>query len=415
MSNLKRHKASFKKWGLRKNPFNFTPPDDPEKLRRIFYGREGEIDTALPALYEGRNIQIRGALGIGKTTLAKTMLYKLEEEVGDLGEEILVIYIPQVPGLSTSRDFYKAIVLAIAQILATDDPNDEVREIMDAIQGYSIQKPKKSTQGKANFWIFSLSRTEEDETSKTPTDQVDPYPILLDLLEQAERKYSRLVIAVDDLDKANPATVYEILENSLELFRSSDKRAFLLTGRAFSTVQEATIRALGLFTEILELPAISPEGLRQIAINHLNTEREQPNDTPYPFSEEVISAIADYANGIPRQLNIICEKVLREAASQGYDAIELDTFNKLWSNIKDRASYNLDPYSRRLIEAAHKLGGISEEIDFENLRELDVLTYIDLLPVLTRLEGEGILIREEDESGARYLPSRLYEDPEGSA
>jgi hypothetical protein len=46
---------------------------------------------------------------------------------------------------------------------------------------------------------------------------------------------------------------------------------------------------------------------------------------------------------------------------------------------------------------------------------LDVLTYIDLLPVLTRLEGEGILIREEDESGARYLPSRLYEDPEGSA
>lgn len=185
-----------------------------------------------------------------------------------------------------------------------------------------------------------------------------------------------------------------------------------MTGRSFSIVQEANIRALGLFTEILELKGISPEGLRQIAINYLNTEREEPNNTPYPFSEEVIAAIAHCANGIPRQLNVICEKLLREAAREGREAIDTATFKALWPKIKDRATYALDPYARRLVEAARELGGIGENIDFESLRKLDVLTLVDLLPMLTRLEGEGVLFRQEDETGSRYLPSRLYEDLE---
>lgn len=227
MSSLGCHNSSFKAWGLKKNPFSVTPPDDPDKLGQIFYGRDEEIETSLPALYEGRNIQVRGAMGIGKTTLTKSLLYQLQKEVAELEEQILVLYIPQIPGLATLKDFYKALVLAIARVLVEDGINPEAEDLMNAIGGYTAQKPKKSTQGKAEFWLLSFTRTVEDETSRTPTDKIDPYPLLLDLLEQAERTYTRVVVAVDDLDKANPATVYEILENSLELLRSSEPEPLL--------------------------------------------------------------------------------------------------------------------------------------------------------------------------------------------
>ncbi len=69
MSRLKKHNDNLKKWGLTENPFRATPPDDPEKLAQIFHGRDQVLDIAIPTLYEGRNILIRGAWGIGKTAL----------------------------------------------------------------------------------------------------------------------------------------------------------------------------------------------------------------------------------------------------------------------------------------------------------------------------------------------------------
>jgi hypothetical protein len=65
-SRLGGYLESLKKWDLGENPFHATPPDDPKLLAQIFYGRDQELDVAIPTLYEGNNILVRGTWGLVK-------------------------------------------------------------------------------------------------------------------------------------------------------------------------------------------------------------------------------------------------------------------------------------------------------------------------------------------------------------
>jgi len=70
-SSIARYRETLRNWGLSDVPFRATPPENPAELSRIFHGREKELDVALPTLYEGRNVLVRGIWGVGKTTLAQ--------------------------------------------------------------------------------------------------------------------------------------------------------------------------------------------------------------------------------------------------------------------------------------------------------------------------------------------------------
>jgi len=154
-----------------------------------------------------------------------------------------------------------------------------------------------------------------------------------------------------------------------------------------------------------------PEDLRHIAINYLNSARSSPRDDCYPFSDEVISLITRYAQGLPRQLNTICEKVLRQAASKGYEAIDLAAFTDVWQLIQQDYDRSLTPQLRYLLYVAHQTGNISEDIKDEDLAKLNVLTFVALLPMLKQAEDMGMLIRTEDEGGIKFLPSKLFPPP----
>ncbi|RLC66095.1 MAG: hypothetical protein DRI48_05475 [Chloroflexi bacterium] len=67
-ASIARYRQTLNRWGLSDVPFRATPPEDPTELSRIFHGREKELEVALPALYEGRNVLVRGIWGVGKTT-----------------------------------------------------------------------------------------------------------------------------------------------------------------------------------------------------------------------------------------------------------------------------------------------------------------------------------------------------------
>ncbi|MEM9544156.1 MAG: P-loop NTPase fold protein, partial [Cyanobacteria bacterium P01_E01_bin.42] len=153
MSTLSRYKATLQKWGLKENPFRPIPPDDPQELARIFYGRTDKIELALPALYEGRNILIRGAWGIGKTATILTLLHRLQAEVAELNEEMLVLYFGSIPG-DSPNDFYRALLFGLADTLKEKD--EEAAAIFDSIRGVSFTKAKKNIEGKVNLGILSL-------------------------------------------------------------------------------------------------------------------------------------------------------------------------------------------------------------------------------------------------------------------
>ena len=232
MSRLRRYQSNLEKWGLQENPFRVTPPEDPQKLAQIFYGRDKALDLAIPALYEGRNILVRGAWGIGKTSLILNLIYQLQLEVADIDEKMLVLYLSSIPGESPA-EFYRALLLGVADSLAEFDT--EAKDIADTLLGYSVQRSKTTTHGQVKLGIISFGKRQETPSNElTPTFNVDAYPLLIRLLNKAEEIYSRIVIAIDDFDKKEPMTVQNILEGSLDLFRLGKHRGFIMTGRGFT-------------------------------------------------------------------------------------------------------------------------------------------------------------------------------------
>ncbi|NEP60070.1 MAG: AAA+ family ATPase [Symploca sp. SIO2G7] len=407
MSRLKQYQSTLKKWGLQENPFRATPPEDPQKLSQIFYGRDRALEVAIPTLYEGRNILMRGTWGIGKTALILNLIYQLQQEVAGLEEQMLVLYISSIPGESPT-DFYRALLLAVADSLA--DIDEEAKNIANTLLGFSVQHPKTITEGQVKLAVISFGRREETPSNQlTPTANIDPYPLLIHFLKQAEETYSRIVIAIDDFDKKDPIVVQTFLEGSLDLFRMGKNRGFIMTGRGFTDLQEATLQALGIFSENISLEPMSQDALRQITINYLNSARKTPRNDTHPFQEEVIQLITRYAQGVPRQLNTICEKVLRIAASAGYEVIDESAFSSIWQTLQQEFTHSLSPQLRHLLYVAYQAGGISEDISDQDLDKLDAVTFVSLLPQLKSMEEQGLLIRQEDERGFLFLPSQLFE------
>lgn len=410
MSILGPYKSTLKRWGLSENPFKPTPPDDIKKLAQIFYGREAELNAAIPALYEGRNILIRGAWGIGKTALILRLLDCLQQEVASLNEKMLVLYLNSVLG-DSPQDFYRALLLAIADRLAQSNGDLEAKAIADSLRGRTGLQSKVKTEGRVTLGFASFAGSSESPSSAKID---DPYALLIPMLDKAQESFDRIVLAVDDLDKKDTIVVRDILEGSLDLFRRGEKRAFLMTGRGFTDLQEASLKALGIFSEDFSLNPMSQEALYQVAINYLNLARESTSNQPYPFTETVLNLITEYAQGIPRQLNAICEKVLREAAMAGCEQVDEATFTPIWNSIQNDVTYSLTPQLRQLLYIAYQAGGISEDIDDRYLEQLGVYTFVELLPMLKTLESSDTLIRQEDESGYRYLPSKLFLPPSQS-
>ena len=201
----------------------------------------------------------------------------------------------------------------------------------------------------------------------------------------------------------------DLIDDATDLLRRGQgKRGFLLTGRSTSALQDVSGQMLGLFSETITLPRMSTDELYHIAVNYLNTARERPSGAVTPFAPEIISQIAEYAYHIPRQFNLICEKVMRRGAVKGVERIDEQTFSTLWRMVQDEFALELTPDIRRLLYVARRSGGLSADIDDATLEQLGVETFVELLPMLKSLEGD-LLIRQED---GRLLPSALVPDEE---
>jgi type II secretory pathway predicted ATPase ExeA len=401
------YRQTLRRWGLSDVPFSPTPPEDSQELSRLFYGRQSELELALPALYEGRNLLVRGLWGVGKTAFIRYLLHRLQSETASLGEPMLILYLGRFPG-QTSEDFYRALLLPLSEKLADVEP--QARRVHDELSGLQITHDSKvQVEGKVDLQLASIGGAWERGQERGWQLQ-NVYTVLLQLLDAAQERYGRVILAVDDLDKKEPRAAQEILEDATDLLRRGQgKRGFLLTGRFTSALQDITGHMLGLFSEVIELPRMTPDELHHVAINYLNLARERPSGELTPFTQGVIDQIAENAFYIPRQFNLICEKVLRRGAIKGDDSIDEQTFPALWRAVQDDFALRLTPDIRRLLYFARRSGGLSADVDDATLEQMGVETFVELLPKLKELEGGDILIRQED--GA-LLPSALLPDDE---
>ena len=396
-------------------PFHTTPPEDPAELSRLFYGRQRELDLTLPALYEGRNVLVRGLWGVGKTTFILYLLNRLQGEMamdkrGEKEEKklALVCYIGRFPG-ETSEDLYRALLLSLSEALADVEPL--AQRVRDDLKGLQITiEDRSQVEGGVDLRLFSISGS-RGRGQRQEWHIRNIYTVLLDLLQVAQDRYERVILALDDLDKKDPRAVQDLLDDATDLLRRGQgKRGFLLTGRSTSILQDVSSQMLGLFSEDITLPRMSADELYHIAINYLNIARERPSEKVTPFTPDVIAQIAEYAYRIPRQFNLICEKVMRRGAMSGVKRIDHQTFPTLWRTVQDEFALKLTPDIRRLLYIARLSGGLSADIDDASLEQLGVETFVELLPLLKSLEGD-LLIRQED---GRLLPSALVPDGENS-
>jgi hypothetical protein len=249
-------------WGLSSNPFGITPPDEIEQIAAIFHGRDHELDMALFTLYDGKNVLIRGTWGIGKTALIKTLLYRFKQQIAEIQEEMLVLYLSGIPK-ATTIDFYRAVLLAITTQMSGQ--SEEAKKVAENLTGMAVQNSKIKKEDGVNIGIFAFKVTSEPNAADIRENEI--YQQLLFWLHEAEEIYGRVVIAIDDLDKKDTPIAQEIIENSLDLFRQGAKRAFVMTGRGFTDLQQATIFSLGVFSEDINLQPMSNDDLRQIVIN----------------------------------------------------------------------------------------------------------------------------------------------------
>jgi Cdc6-like AAA superfamily ATPase len=407
--SLRQYKLALREMGLQENPFRPTPPDEFDRIAKIFYGRKQELDHALPSLYEGRNVLIRGAWGIGKTALIKTMLAQLQQEVAELGEEMLILYIDGIPK-PTVIDFYRSVLLALTTKLSNQ--SEEAKRVADNLMGMAVQSSSNKLEAGVNLGMFSLKATTDPKSNEIRENDI--YQQLMYWLKEAEGIYGRVVIAVDDLDKKDTPVVQEILENSLDLFRQGSKRAFVMTGRIFTDLQDATLQALGIFSQNIKLEPMGHDDLRQITINYLNSARIAPRNDCQPFTDTALDRIIAYSQGIPRQLNLICEKILYEAAINNVTTIDNHALDTLFPAIQKQLAQNLSPQLRRLLYIIYTSGGIDEDISNQDLDRLGVLTFNQLIPALNDLQRHDLIIRGESDTGIRYLPSQLIPPPENS-
>ena len=294
MSSITCYRETLKQWGLSEVPFRATPPQDPAELSRVFYGRQQELALALPTLYEGRNVLVRGLWGVGKTTFILHILHRLQQETAHLGERMLIIYIGRFPGESTDA-FYKAVLLPLADALAAE--NAEARQVRDAIGGSQITRSQKTQiEGGVDLQIVSIGGSWEQGGNQTWQIQ-NSYSVLLKMFDIAQEQYDRVLVAVDDLDKREPLVVQSILDDAADLLRRGQgRRGFLLTGRSISALQDVSAHMLGLFSETITLPRMSSDELHHVAVNYLNTARERPSPRLTPFVPQVISQIAESRN-----------------------------------------------------------------------------------------------------------------------
>jgi MoxR-like ATPase len=136
-NELLKFAAAKKRWGWKATPpFRVEPPiDDAGQLARLFTGRQAELSRVILPLYNGRNVLVRGMLGVGKSAFILRVLHELDAQAKAAREKILPIYIYHFYG-GTTDAFYRLILYTLSGVLA--DKDDEAKGIQDALRGLKV-------------------------------------------------------------------------------------------------------------------------------------------------------------------------------------------------------------------------------------------------------------------------------------
>lgn len=396
---------TFSRWGLRELPFSESASDlSQSQLRDVFTGRTQELREVL-TLFQGRErkrILVYGWVGIGKTAFILEVLSVLRRKAKDT----LATYISLPP----ETDLATAALIALARKMEDDEWAQHQLNLM----GLRPKKRSVHKTGKIKAGISSIG-IESEETTVPVVAPRFPTLSFEDLLERALRKYSRVVIAIDDLDKQDPARVRELLRNAQGMLKGG--AWFMLTGHPSGLTRDILTRDLGLFDLAIELKPLDQSTTYRMLVNYLNSARpkylQRDPDDPlavYPFTPETARALCERSDGVPRWLNRLGSYVLIKAATIHADRITSEVLQQGFEYAAQqlRGQTGLTSEDYYVLDLVLDKGILSDAtITLTDLERLGAKEFSEILPILDKLVQFDLLRRLPSERAAEYAPSPL--------
>ena len=396
---------TLSRWGLTEIPFTESASFlRQSQLRKVFTGRTQELRKVL-SLFQGRErkrILVYGWVGIGKTAFILEVLGVLQRKAKDT----LATYVSLPP----ETDLATAALIALAREM--DD--DEWAQHQLNLMGLRPKKRPVEKKGKGQAGI-SFFGVEAEETTVPVARPQFPTLSFEDLLERALRKYSRVVIAIDDLDKQDPARVRELLRDAQGMLKGG--AWFMLTGHPSGLTRDILTRDLGLFDLVIELTPLDQATTYRMLVNYLNSARPKkakygPEDprSVHPFVPETAQSLCKRSEGVPRWLNRLGSYVLIKAAESQADVITTDVLQQglEYADQQLRGQTGLTPEDYYVLDLVLEKGTISDEtITLADLERLKAQEFNEILPILEKLVQFDLLRRLPSERAAEYQPTPM--------
>jgi len=396
---------NIQRLGLREIPFSESPIDlQSDTLQQVFTGREPELRQVFNLFQsrERRRILVYGRIGIGKSAFVLEVLSVLRRKRPDM----LTTYISLPAGL----DLATTALIAVAREM--DDDEWAQRQLYQ--MGIPTEKALKERSAELSGSLGIGGKLAEKDLPITkplyPTVSLDT------LLERAQKRYPQgVVIAIDDLDKQNPSVVRQMLHDAQGMLKG--RAWFLLTGHPTGITEDLLTTERGLFDLQVRLEELDQPTTYRMLINYLNTARlNTPCTDPVdphsvlPFLPETAQRFCAASLGKPRLFNRLGNMVLATAADL---QVEIITPDVLQAGLKAAAKTQLQQAALTLQEERVRLllrrrGLLSDEsITIEELEQLGVRTFSDIIPILERLEAADIAQPIAQDDALAFAPIPL--------
>ncbi|MBP0019556.1 MAG: ATP-binding protein [Cyanobacteria bacterium SBLK] len=391
--------------GLTEIPFTESPLDLESEIRdRVFTGREKELRQVFNLFQsrERRRILVYGQIGIGKSAFLLEVLSVLRRK----RPKMLVTYI----SLPANLDLATTALIAVAREMSDDDwAQRQLNEM--GIPTDKALRDRTVEAGANNIFTAKLSE------KNVPINKLQYSTISLEtLIERAQKKYTDgVLIAIDDLDKRNPREVRDLMHDAQGILKG--RAWFMLTGHPQGTMGDLLTVERGLFDLQIPLKELDAKTTYQMLVNYLNSARigndcSDPNNpnSVLPFTQEAAKSFCMKSRGKPRLFNRLGSKVLATAADLQAEKIDSEVLSQglkaASRTLREQAALNAKEEQIRLF--LEQRGLLSdEEIKIEELEQLGVRSFSELMPYLERLERADLAQQSDREDATVYEPILL--------
>ncbi len=271
-------------FGLKQQPFSIAP--DPRYLFMSERHREALAHLLYGVRGGGGFVLLTGEIGAGKTTVCRCFLEQIPKRCN-----VAYIFNPKL----TVEELLKSICAEFRVPYEHTGPGaPTVKDYVDALNEYLL---RTHAVGQNNVLII-------DEAQNLSTDVLEQLRLLTNL-ETNERKLLQIV-----------------------LIGQPELRAML----AKPELQQLAQRVIARY----HLEALSESETLQYVRHRLNV---AGLSRPVPFDRPSLKRIYTYSHGVPRRINLLCDRALLGAYANGKTAVDVDTVDRAAREVLDKPEF----------------------------------------------------------------------------